>query len=307
MTMSQIPVIKRHFSPLRYPGGKGKLCSYIKAIIETNHLHDREYVELYAGGAGVAIELLVQEYVPSIHINDYSRPVYAVWDAILNHTEDFCQKIRDCRLTLRAWDRHRNIFANESEFDSLELGFATFFLNRTNRSGILNGGVIGGRQQLGKWGIDARFNRKNLQDRVRMIADFRDRISLSNSDAFELIQAESDTWRENSFVYLDPPYYTKGRDLYYDFYEDGDHEAIAKSLAKLKEHAWIVSYDNHPRIRDLFSDFQSATYDLNYTARQHKVGTEIMLFSPMLEVPEATGVMRDFTVADRQSVAIQAV
>ena len=304
--MGQLPAISRHFSPLRYPGGKGKLCSYVKAIIETNNLHDREYCELYAGGAGVAIELLVQEYVPSIHINDFSRPVYAVWDAILNHTESFCRKIRDCRLTLRAWDRQRNIFANESDFDSLELGFATFYLNRTNRSGILNGGVIGGRKQRGRWGIDARFNRKNLLDRVRMIADFRDRISITNADAFALIQTESEKWKEDSFIYLDPPYYAKGRDLYYDFYEDGDHEAIAKSLSCLREHAWIVSYDNHPRIRELFSDFRSATYDLDYTARQHKIGTEVMLFSPTLEVPQATGVMRNFRVGKQQSVIVSA-
>ena len=296
--MSNPYAVKKHFSPLRYPGGKAKLCSYIKSVIEANQLCDLEYVELYAGGAGVAIELLVHEYALTVHINDLSRPVYAVWDAILNQTEGFCRLLRNARLTLKNWDKQRQIFVNESDHDNLELGFATFFLNRTNRSGILNGGIIGGRSQASAWGIDARFNHKDLLNRVRMIADFRDRIKLTGEDAYDLILTHKHEWARKAFIYLDPPYYSKGKHLYYDFYEDDDHAAIAKLLSKLGKHAWVVSYDNHARIRELFAGYKSVTYDIDYTARDRKVGTEVMFFSPILTVPGPSPNMKNYVVSE---------
>ena len=294
--MSKPYAIKRHFSPLRYPGGKGKLCSYIKSVIEANQLYDREYVELYAGGAGVAIELLAHEYVFSVHINDLSRPVYAVWDSVLNHTEDFCRLLRNTRITLKNWDKQRAIFVNEAEYSNLTLGFATFFLNRTNRSGLLNGGIIGGRRQEGEWGIDARYNVKDLLNRVQMIADFKDRIRLTSEDAYDLIAENRRKWAKDAFIYLDPPYYSKGKHLYYDFYQDDDHAAIAEILSELDDNAWVVSYDNHVRIRELFAGYQSVTYDIGYSAREHKVGSEVMFFSPSLVVPDPTRNMKNFVM-----------
>jgi DNA adenine methylase len=79
------------FTPLRYPGGKGKLAAYLKSIIEANRLHDGEYVEPYAGGAAIAFELLFQEYVSRIHINDLSRPIFSFWQAVLNDTNELCR------------------------------------------------------------------------------------------------------------------------------------------------------------------------------------------------------------------------
>jgi DNA adenine methylase len=151
-----------HFTPLRYPGGKAKLAEYIKEIIRANKLYDGEYVEPYAGGAGIALELLFQEYVTKIHINDLSAPVYSFWKAALNDTDELCRLIKNTRLSMASWDRQKRIFSNPRSHSYVDLGFATFFLNRTNRSGILNGGVIGGRDQTGPWKIDARYNADEL-------------------------------------------------------------------------------------------------------------------------------------------------
>lgn len=145
-----------HFTPLRYPGGKGKLAAYVKALIEANSLHDGLYAEPYCGGGGIALELLLHEYVSRIHINDISELVHAFWWSVLNETDALCRLIVDTPRTVAAWDRQKLILMNPADHSRLAVGFATFFLNRTNRSGILNGGVIGGRDQTGPWKIDAR-------------------------------------------------------------------------------------------------------------------------------------------------------
>jgi DNA adenine methylase len=173
----------RYFTPLRYPGGKGKLAGFVKALLRANSLLDGDYVEPYAGGAAIALELLLHEYVTRIHINDVSRPIHAFWSSVLNHTDDLARLIVDTRLTVEQWDRQKKVLANPGHHDVLALGFATFFLNRTNRSGILNGGIIGGRDQTGPWKIDARFNPSELVTRITAIARMRSRIHLTRKDA----------------------------------------------------------------------------------------------------------------------------
>ena len=286
--------ISKHFSPLRYPGGKGKLAGYIKRIIEENDLFDCDYVEPYAGGAAVALELLAHEYVLSVHINDISRPIYSFWKSALDHTDELCRLVRDTDVTVDTWDEQRATFLDPDNADDLQLGFATFFLNRTNRSGILNGGIIGGRNQASEWGIDARYNKSTLIARIRMVGEFRDRIVLTSLDSIELIESRKASWRKSAFVYLDPPYYNKGKHLYYDFYSDDDHKQIARQINKMKSLYWVVSYDNHPRISELFHSFRSATYDIGYSAHEHKVGEEVMFFSPKLVVPNPINSMRNF-------------
>jgi DNA adenine methylase len=217
----------KHYTPLRYPGGKGKLTPFIKELMKENRLLDGEYAEAYAGGAAIGLELLFHDYVSRIHINDLSRPVHAFWRSVLDHTDGLCKLIRDTPLNLRAWEGQKRVFRNEGEFDDLTLGFATFFLNRTNRSGILNGGVIGGRDQSGPWKIDARFNREELIFRIESIAKIKRRISLTQMDALDFLKAGISEWPAKTLIYLDPPYYEKGRDLYYDYYEHDDHKRLA--------------------------------------------------------------------------------
>ncbi|MGY8681530.1 DNA adenine methylase [Bradyrhizobium sp. UFLA05-153] len=279
-----------HFTPLRYPGGKGKLASFVKAVIKENGLFDGEYVEPYAGGAAVALELLFHDYVSSIHVNDLSRPVFAFWNSVLNDTERLCKLIKDTPLTMREWDRQRFIFSNANRYGDLRLGFATFFLNRTNRSGILNGGVIGGRDQAGPWKIDARFNKDGLMERIESIAKMRKRINLTSMDACTFLRSKANDWPPKTLVYLDPPYFAKGRDLYYDYYHPSDHAQVAAEVPKTLGHKhWIVSYDNVPTVRTLYSSYQQLVYRIGYSARDSREGMEIMFFSDSLKVPKLVG------------------
>jgi DNA adenine methylase len=279
-----------HYTPLRYPGGKGKLAAYVKELIKENDLLDGEYVEPYAGGAAIGLELLFHDYVSRVHINDLSRPVHAFWHSVLNSADDLCKLIRDTPLTLNAWDKQKRIFSNQSNHDNLELGFATFYLNRTNRSGILNGGVIGGRGQSGEWGIDARFNKTELVYRIESIAKMKRRINLTCMDALKFLKKKIPDWPSKTLIYLDPPYYEQGRHLYYDFYQHEDHKDVSQFVtSKLVRQRWIVSYDNTAAIRSMYKGCQRLTYSLGYSARDAREGAEIIFFSDSLRVCPLTG------------------
>lgn len=294
MAMSEpaLPRLGRllHFTPLRYPGGKAKLASYVKSILEENRLLDAEYVEPYAGGAGVALELLFHEYVSCIHINDVSRPVHAFWKSVLCHTDELCRLIVKTPLTVAAWDEQKLILERPSQHETIELGFATFFLNRTNRSGILNGGIIGGRDQTGPWKMDARYNARELVRRIEAISKLRGRIKLTRQDALTFLKSGAPKWPKETLIYLDPPYYVKGRDLYYDFYDHEDHEKVAKFVNLcIDRQRWIVSYDNVPAIRELYSRARHVMYDIGYSARSAARGSEVMFFCDDLRIPPLTG------------------
>jgi DNA adenine methylase len=279
-----------HFTPLRYPGGKGKLAAYVKRLMMANSLLDGEYVEPYAGGAAVALELLFHEFVSRIHINDVSRPVYAFWRSILEQTDELCQLVHDTPRTVEAWDRQKNILRNEKEHEILQVGFAMFFLNRTNRSGILNAGIIGGRDQSGPWKMDARYNARDLSKRIEAIANMRSRISLTRMDAIKFLSNGIKHWPQKTLIYLDPPYYVKGPNLYYHFYEHDDHACVAQFVQdKIKKQYWIVSYDNVPEIKDLYDGRARVIYNIGYSARTARQGAEVMFFCENLEIPPLVG------------------
>jgi DNA adenine methylase len=284
------PIRVRHdrVTPLRYPGGKGKLTGYIREIVAANGLSDL-YAEPYAGGSAIAFNLLLAGDVSRIAINDISASVFAFWHSVLHRTDELSQLIVDTPRTVDEWDRQKRIFARGDVGNHLELGFSMFFLNRTNRSGILNAGIIGGRAQMGAWKIDARYNAAELVARIEAIGRERDRVDLTNLDAIAFLSHGKHTWPADTLVYLDPPYYVKGRDLYYHFYDHADHEAVADAVVGLGNLRWIVSYDNVGQIRDIYSGYQRAIYNIGYSARSARLGSEVMFFADGLTVPPMSG------------------
>lgn len=276
----------RYPTPLRYPGGKGKLANYIKLIFEQNKLLDGHYVEPYAGGAGVALELLYQEYAATIHINDLNPSVHSFWFSVLNETENLCRMIKDTPITMDEWSRQKEIQKNPSVSNSLELGFSTFFLNRTNRSGIINAGAIGGNDQTGNWLIDARYNKEGLIKRIVKIARYKARIKLYNLDAIDLIANILPSLPEKTLVYLDPPYYVKGKDLYQNHYSHNDHVELSNSVKNNIAQKWVVSYDFVPQICDMYSEFRQINYSISYSAAKRQTGTELMVFDDSIVIPD---------------------
>lgn len=273
-----------YHSPLRYPGGKTKLTEYVKALFRHNRLMGGHYVEPYAGGASVALELVVQEFVEKAHINDLDRSVWAFWHSVLNDSDRLCALIENVEVNMETWEEQRAVQEQKETADTLALGFSTFFLNRTNRSGILRAGVIGGKQQTGNFKIDARFRKDELITRIRLIAEHSDRIELYQLDAVELLQTVVPGLPDRTLVYLDPPYYVKGGDLYEHHYQHKDHAAVAAAALGIRQHV-MVSYDDVPQIRELYQDLQYVSYSLSYTAQNRYRGTEAIFLGDSLECP----------------------
>jgi len=274
----------RHSSPLRYPGGKSKLTAYIKRILEDNQLVGGHYAEPYAGGASVALGLLFDEYVSNIHINDLDRSIYSFWHSVIHETEALCRLVSDAKLSPAAWRRQRAV-QSDNNASILERGFSTLYLNRTNRSGIITGGMIGGSEQAGEWKLDVRYNASGLISRIERIASYGSRITLSRLDASTFLLKRVPRLPERSLVYLDPPYFVKGQQrLYANYYEPEDHQDIANLVAGL-ERPWLVSYDDAPEIRQLYAPHRRLVYGLDYTAAERYEGAEVMFFCFGLVVP----------------------
>jgi len=276
------PDRRHHFSPLRYPGGKTSLYPLICALLEQNNRSNVTYIEPYAGGAGVALSLLMMEKVSKIIINDYDKAIYCFWKSILDNPQRFINKINSVNVNMKEWKKQKRIYENTtSEFS---LGFATFFLNRTNYSGVITAGPIGGAKQKGQWKVGARFNKKTLIERIERIAYFKNRIEIKNEDGLKLINKYSR--RKDVFVYLDPPYYIKGASLYLNSYEHDDHLALSKSLKSKNIMQWLLTYDNVKEINVMYRGCKSVPFEINYSANKICRGKEIMVFSKSMITPK---------------------
>jgi len=280
------------YSPLRYPGGKGKIAEYIKDIYRENLLYDGVYIEPYAGGASVALSLLFNQYASSIIINDLDKSIHSFWKSVLKAPEKLCKKISDTKITVKTWEKQKYTQKNKKEFDYLDLGFSTFFLNRTNRSGILSAGIIGGKNQNGSYKIDARFNKKELINRITKIAEYKNQIKLYNKDAVKLIEYLKPKLDKNSLFYFDPPYYVKGKQLYLNYYNDEDHIEIANSISNIDNQRWIVTYDNVPFISTKYKSYRKFSFSLNYHVASAKKGEELMIFSDSLYIPKTSNIKK---------------
>lgn len=271
---------------LRYPGGKGRLTSYVSEIVDLNGIASGSYVEPFCGGAGVALNLLFAEKVNHIHLNDVDRSVYAFWHAVLHHNEMFIQKIINTDIDVKNWKKQKEIQERKESADIFELGFSTFYLNRTNRSGILKGGIIGGKNQDGKWKIDARFKKEKLIERIRLIRFYADDITIYNKDVIDLIDEDFPNLPINTLVYFDPPYFNKGQKLYENHFSKEDHQKLAVKIQENVDQHWIVSYDNVPDISELYKDRGQEVFSLSYSAHGHHKGSELMIFKDDLQTPD---------------------
>lgn len=276
----------KYLSPLRYPGGKSMLTNFMKLVIQKNDLYDCVYVEPYAGGAAIALNLLFSEYARKIIINDLDYSIFSFWYSVVNHAKEMSEMIKKTPVTTETWNQQKEIHQNARDHTLLEMGFSTFFLNRTNRSGIIEGGVIGGKEQNGKWKMDARYNKKDLIQRINRISIYRKRIEICNMDACQLIDKRRNKLPSSTLFYIDPPYYIKGKELYHHHYGHNNHILVRDTIKKINSQKWILTYDDVPEISELYEDYRQVKYYLNYSAQKKRVGREIMIFDDDISIPQ---------------------
>ncbi|WP_245911093.1 DNA adenine methylase [Neisseria iguanae] len=272
-------------TPLRYSGGKGVFAPFVKSVIEANHLQGGHYLEPFAGGAGVALNLLFNRYVSDIHINDADLAIYHFWQSTVNDTDNFLAKLQQTPISIEEWEKQKIILKEPENHSWLEHGFSAFYLNRTNRSGILKAGVIGGKAQSGEYKLNARFNKERLTKQILRIAEYAQHIHVYNFDAFELLNQVDRILPQPSLTYLDPPYYVKGQGLYRNFYNHDDHVKICQALENIQI-PWIVSYDNCLEIKSIYQNYRQDEYFLSYCAYNKTKGSEIMIYGHNVQIPK---------------------
>lgn len=280
-------------TPLRYPGGKSIITPFFIDLIRVNGLQGVSYAEPYAGGAGTAINLLLDGQVRRIYINDANIAIFSFWKYAINESERFIDKIEKTCIDLQNWQYYHNFIKNTQQ-PSFELGFAAFFLSRTNRSGILTAGPIGGKsqekQEKATYKIDCRFNKQDLISRIHRISMYKENIVVSNDDAIDFLKSlPADN---NNLVYLDPPYFKQGKSLYLNYYSADDHRVLSDYLYNTVNFRWVLSYDNVYEIREFYKHFDLYEFQLNYTAQSVKKGSELLTHSKNLIMPEELFIRR---------------
>lgn len=268
------------YTPLRYPGGKSSFAPFVAKIFEANNLIGYTHVEPYAGGASVALELLFSNLASHIHINDLDYAIFCFWSSITKYPDEILKLLNDTEVNIENWLLYREILRDDDNEDVVKKGFATLFMNRTNRSGILKGGVIGGLNQDGNYKIDARFNKEALRKRIEKIALSADKITVTHLNAIDLINNSKELFPKKTFFYLDPPYYVKGKGLYRNFYTHEDHLLIAKKIQSRNfSFPWLISYDKNIEIIKMYEKSNQITHTLNYTAHKKYKENELLFSS----------------------------
>lgn len=268
-------------SPLRYPGGKDKTYQYVKYLVQENNI--TTYIEPFAGGAAVALRLLLNGDVRKIIINDYDRSIYALWHIILTNHKELINLIDSTEITMNEWYQQKDVQLDKENADEISLAFSTLFLNRTNRAGIIKAGVIGGKAQNGNYKLDCRFNKEEIIKRINNIADRADCIEIYNMDAQEFISTVIKRTRK-SLTFFDPPYYDKGPDLYTNFYKHADHVNLANTIKnEMKNRYWILTYDIAEQIEAMYDGYEPQKYHLNYSIAKPTKGQEFIFFSKKVE------------------------
>ena len=270
--------MKRSLSPLRYPGGKASIYDMTREVIESHDMELCQYAEPYAGGCGLALRLLTNEVVDELHLNDIDQSIASLWNVIIHQPEELANLISLTKINMDEWYKQKAIQDIKDTADPLELAFSTLFLNRTNRSGIIKAGVIGGKKQNGAYRMDCRFNKVALIKKVHQIAAIKDKIHIYNMDAIKFIEKLESLALPKPLLMVDPPYYNKGQSLYTNFYNHEDHAAVSEKLAKT-DLPWLLTYDNTPEISDLYKNFAQYQFDINYSAAKKRVGNELFITS----------------------------
>lgn len=240
-------------SPLRYPGAKRRLAHYVQEVIRLNGLAPKLFVEPFAGGASVALQLLQDGLVDKVALGEKDTLVASFWKTVFSEPDWLIGQLERVTVNLETWDRFRSRIPPTRR----ERALACIFLNRTSFSGILapTSGPLGGRRQASKYKIDCRFPVATLAKRIRQCAALGDRVLFVHRGdwAATLRRAESEGLDDGDvFFYFDPPFYRNAERLYRCYFSDDEHRALHERATSLR-HPWLMSYDPATFIIDLYN------------------------------------------------------
>ncbi|WP_081316541.1 DNA adenine methylase, partial [Xanthomonas vesicatoria] len=266
-----------------------QLAPFVIDLARANNLYGGVYAEPFAGGAGIAWRLLLNGDMTEVWLNDIDPALYAFWNTVVHAPDPLCERILRTNVTMEQWRREKAALQDPNA-SQLDLAFATLFLNRTNRSGILKGGVIGGKNQQGSYKLDCRFNKDDLIHKIQRIHIYREVIKVTRLDAEVCLRKWVKELPKRGLINIDPPYYAQGRDLYLSFYNPEDHSRLAKLVRSIKR-PWMLTYDDVPQIENLYSGLPTYRKGLTYYAQVKRRASELLVLAPQLKPPTGLSII----------------
>lgn len=280
-----MPILPAMLSPLRYPGSKASLVGYVARLLKENYLEGCHFLEPYAGSAALSLGLLQQDIVSRATLVERDPLLFSFWETVFRHPYALIDRLIDLPITIETWQAFQKYRSatDLSEYPLIEMGLAGLFFNRTNFSGILKGGPIGGVKQESQYKIDCRLNKDRLIEQIIELSQLHSKIDVVYDDALEFLgRIRTELKNQECFLYIDPPYYEKGRSLYRYWYVDADHKKLAKYLTRC-DLPWLASYDNHPSIRKIYHSANQIEIYFDYTVSRARKERELLISN--LEIP----------------------
>jgi len=283
-------------SPLRYPGGKRRLAGYIAATIRLNGLRPKLFVEPFAGGASVALQLLNDGLVESIALGEKDPLLAGFWKTVFTDHEWLIEKLRDTEPTLTNWDR----FKNGQHRTDRQRALACIFLNRTSFSGIIapSAGPLGGRTQQSAYPIGCRYTVELITRRITQAAQLAERVLFVNHGDWRhtVWRVKARRYQPNEVLYyFDPPFYYKANDLYRFFFDAANHRKLHDALGALGQ-PWLLSYDAAKPIIEMYrqNGIGPKRVELLYSAANSGELTEMqeLIVTSLQRLPRASRLWR---------------
>lgn len=246
---------------IRYPGSKAKLAKELFQMFppELHSLWSQslgfEYREPFFGAGAVGFDVLQMiSHSCTAWLNDADPGMVALWRSVQTNPQRLCDMIHTFKPSAEKFYEYKE--QDDAEIaDEVERGFVKLALHRLSFSGLgyRAGGPIGGAtQQSSKYNVSCRWNPERMISDVvslhKRMKRFRGRVRITCGDFMPLIADAP----KGSFIYLDPPYYDKGPQLYKFSMTHDDHVRLANALRECKA-TWVLSYDDHDAIRELYS------------------------------------------------------
>lgn len=261
-------------SPLRYPGGKskaiGKILPYIPLTIH-------EYREPFIGGGSVflAVKQTFGDRIQSYWINDLNVDLYCFWAYVQKDIQALADEVERIKSNAsNGRELFKTLTQANQELNDFERAVRFFVLNRITFSGTVDSG--GYSQQA----FERRFTDSSI-DRLRKLGAHLSSTLVTNGDYETLIRQDG----EDVFIFLDPPYLSATKSKLYgvkgNLHTDFNHERFAKIMRDCP-HQWLITYDDSPKIRELFSFATIVEWTLQYGMNNYKQtsaaeGRELMI------------------------------
>jgi len=259
----------------RYPGGKSKIKDQISSHLNAYaHKHELEYREPFFGGGSVGLTFINDNpHWHKIWINDKDVGVASLWTSVIKYPNELKTMVKHFKPTIEAFYQFKKDLSNiDINFNIVEIGFKKLAIHQISYSGLgtKSGGPLGGKDQLSKYKIDCRWSPSYICKKIDKLNRQFKMFTLRDEcctclDFSDVVKNPSD-----AILYLDPPYYDKGNELYQCGFTDSDHLQLSQVLRKINN-PWILSYDDCPEIRKLYDWAIIDVVNVNYSITSLKV------------------------------------